>query len=479
MSSSKNTTEPFPTAPDDIPAASLVGQTSPRTSADLNAGQTSPVSPRRARASSAAASIKSGATKLLDTDLPPGFLAATAAAASKAPTIPDIRHGSFGTEGWNEAAQRRERRSSASEDSTGNRIRARSGASVNAPPASPTIGTKLDVFPPLREEPSDLSTAAHTHLDSAADAPNVSSKSIVATDLESSISPQTSWTEPPPLPWTTSFMIGLRTYLHWVITIPGFLITVYGLNIVAWGGMLFLLLCNAAPAMCHPSCNDINSPRRIWIEIDSQILNALFCVTGFGLAPWRFRDLYWWFVWRVGKKESGIRRLAGIHRDWYRLVGSQDNIGELDTESFAVPIPATKAPTPPLTGVRAPSTKPWKMDWVVWMNIWNTFLQTVLSGFMWGLNRYDRPSWSTGLFVGLACIVAAMGGLMIFQEGKKVKKIEGVAIGKEERKARGWPVEDMETGVQQAAGEESERLEEKSPATATKKGLMGLRRSVR
>jgi hypothetical protein len=41
-------------------------------------------------------------------------------------------------------------------------------------------------------------------------------------------------------------------------------------------------------------------------------------------------------------------------------------------------------------------------------------------------NRYQRPSWSTGLFVALACTVAALGGLMMFTEGKKVKKIEGV-----------------------------------------------------
>ena len=55
--------------------------------------------------------------------------------------------------------------------------------------------------------------------------------------------------------------------------------------------------------------------------------------------------------------------------------------------------------------------------------MWNTFLQAVLSGFMWGLNRYKRPSWSTGLFVALACIVAACGGIMSFVEGKKVKSI--------------------------------------------------------
>ena len=94
------------------------------------------------------------------------------------------------------------------------------------------------------------------------------------------------------------------------------------LNIVAWGGMLFLLLVNAAPAMCHPSCNDLYSPRRICtspnpflllitgIEIDSQILNALFCVTGIGLLPWRLRDGYLLL-------QGNWPKLSKIHAGWY------------------------------------------------------------------------------------------------------------------------------------------------------------------
>ncbi|KAL6402662.1 hypothetical protein AUP68_14116 [Ilyonectria robusta] len=49
--------------------------------------------------------------------------------------------------------------------------------------------------------------------------------------------------------------------------------------------MIFFLLLKAAPAMNHPSADSDDSPRKKWIEIDSQILNALFCVTAFGLAP--------------------------------------------------------------------------------------------------------------------------------------------------------------------------------------------------
>ncbi|KAK1769198.1 hypothetical protein QBC33DRAFT_576991 [Phialemonium atrogriseum] len=256
---------------------------------------------------------------------------------------------------------------------------------------------------------------------------------------------------PPKYNWKESTAHGLRASWEYFTTPLGFCVVVYGLNVVAWGGMLFLLLCNASPAMCYPTCNDINSPRRKWIEWDSQIINALFCVTGFGLAPWRFRDWYYLLQFRILKKEEGLRRLAGFHRGWFRLPGSQGlplqagpQNPPLDAPRSSVPYPESRIPEAPLTGVRAPATPTWRMDFVVWSMVCNTFLQAVLSGFMWGMNRYKRPSWSTGLFVALACIVAAMGGIMMFVEGKKVKSIEGVPLtGRDlERLAR-----DRELGI--------------------------------
>lgn len=194
--------------------------------------------------------------------------------------------------------------------------------------------------------------------------------------------------------------------------------------------------------MCHPTCNDIDSPRRKWIEWDSQILNALFCVTGFGLAPWRFRDLYFLLKFRIWGKEEGLRKLAGIHRGWFRLKGSQKlpvNLGPGNitdhadpTESSTIPLPETKIPDPPLTGIRARATRVWIMDLVVWLMVSNTFLQCVLCAFMWGMNRYNRPSWATGLFVALGCVVAGIGGILMFIEGKAVKGLEGVPLSKED-----------------------------------------------
>jgi hypothetical protein len=151
--------------------------------------------------------------------------------------------------------------------------------------------------------------------------------------------------------------------------------------------------------------------------------------------------LYWWAWWRldgVKRRETGIRRLAGIHRGWYRLQRSDTlpadaSAKNVSPEDPAVPIPSEKIPDPPPTNIHAPPTKPWKMHVVVWMNVFNTLLQVVLCFYMWHYNRYDRPSWATRLFVALGCIVAGLGGIMMVHEGEYVKRVEGVPIPKATR----------------------------------------------
>ncbi|KAK3322274.1 hypothetical protein B0H66DRAFT_197160 [Apodospora peruviana] len=238
---------------------------------------------------------------------------------------------------------------------------------------------------------------------------------------------------PPKYPFKESSKHGLVSFWKFFTTPMGFFWTIYGLNVVAWGGMLFLLLCNAAPAMCVPSCDDIDSPRRKWVEYDSQILTVLFCVPAFGFAYWRFRDLYYLLQYRIQGKHEALRRLAGIHRGWFRLQGSQDLPVEVGPEYIpddapreCLAFPEKITPNSPLTGTRAPATSLWKMDFVIWTMVLNTFAQIGLCGIMWGMNRYDRPSWTTGFLVAVGCIIAMVGGYMMFLEGKKVKSIEGV-----------------------------------------------------
>jgi hypothetical protein len=259
--------------------------------------------------------------------------------------------------------------------------------------------------------------------------------------------------------WLSTIVSGLKVAGKWVLTPKGFLITIYMLNVIAWGGMLFLLLCGAAPAMCHPDCNDINSARRKWIEIDSQVVNSLFCLPAFGLIPYRFRDLYLLLVWRLGirganRRMIALRKLAGIHSDWFRLPGSDTatSTGTMDEENPAIPLPTKRKPPTPISGVKAPPTALWKMDLVVWLFVWNTFFQAILSGFMWGYNRFvsfmesivkltnnlvrfNRPPWAVGLFLCLGFIAAGSAGIIMALESRKIKKIESGSSSKEQAQA--------------------------------------------
>lgn len=245
---------------------------------------------------------------------------------------------------------------------------------------------------------------------------------------------------PPKYTTKESMRQGAVSFWKFFTTPVGFLIVLYSLNVVAWGAMIFFLLLNAAPAMCYPSCDDIDSPRRKWVEYTAQILTALFSVTGFGLAPWRFRDIFWLLKFRLFGDFVALRRLAGIHRGWVRLAGSQnipvdigpDNI-PAETDRAVLPFPESKMSDCPLTGVRAPPTKLWKLDFILWNNMFNTFAQAGLSGIMWGMDRYTRPSWATGFLVAIACIVGAIGGLGELFQGKAVKAVEGVPLTEEDK----------------------------------------------
>ncbi|KAI9824135.1 MAG: hypothetical protein M1826_007449 [Phylliscum demangeonii] len=446
-------------------------------------------SPRQSTTSSR---WKRTSARILDANPPLGMWAATGEIAAKAPTIGDIRRGSFSHAGWTADGQLN-RSLSRTASSTGASI---SGVSATgATPRATLPRTQTDATDTIVETADErgpsgaggggMGVAREAAGSGSGPGPGSSEAGLGAVqeakhtvDTEKVIAGTfaheavtdavrdshdgghrpgrhhakpadeiiypNGYKFPPKHTWPQASAIALKGFWRFFLTPSGFLITVYCLNVVAWGGMIFLLLLGAAPGMCgHPKrCNDINSPRRKWIEIDSQILTALFCVTGLGLIPWRFRDLYQLLRWRLAHRHDGLRRLAGIHAGWYRLPGSGrvpvavTSEAELMAHQAALPLPL---PTPatlavPLTGYRALPTAPqWKLDLVVWMFVLNTVFQIVLCGVMWGMNRYDRPGWTTGLFVALACIVAAAGGLEIFLEGKRVKKIEGVPVSEEDR----------------------------------------------
>jgi hypothetical protein len=355
-----------------------------------------------------------------------GMFHAFGSVASNIPTMNDIQTGKFESQGWSGPGQRRNSTAYRDSDAEVLHSHKQRKMSVALPSKSETITEKVE----MEESVEGVVATPQTEI------------TAILTPHDPSISYENGYQFPPKHSAKQATIIGLRSFGKWVITPFGFLLTIYALNIVAWGGMLFLILIHATPAMAHPSYNDDYSGAKIWLEITAQILNALFCVTGLGLIPWRFRDLWYLLQWRLRKDHRALRRLAGIQRDWFRLEGSQEidvnyhpatDLVPANINDAALALPVSLSPDAPLTGERASPSKYWILDFVIWMFVFNTLLQILLCGFMWGENRFHRPGAVVGLLISLACIVASAAGYLIFREGKRVKKVEGVPVSAEDQ----------------------------------------------
>jgi Protein of unknown function (DUF2985) len=335
----------------------------------------------------------SAADALINFNPQPGMWAATGTAIAYAPTLSELREPVAGGENiqFNEHGH-----------------------------STRTVARDEEGFPVLTNVLSKSATRVLTHTQPTSSDPSTESKeSDVQTQAERpSLAAQAEAETKENHNWKATTKHAFTAAGKFVSSPTGFLMTLYGLNVVAWGAMLFFLLLGAAPAMNHPSKDNINSPRKKWIEIDSQILNALFCVRGFGLAPWRFRDLWWLGKVRWRRDRYAMFRLGEKNKSWFRPpTWFLDEKGRGEGEKRVT-----------FTGNVAPPTRMWKLGFVVWMMVLNTLFQGVLAGMMGGYNRINRPTWSTGTFIGLGCGVSLLAGVMMWWEGRKVKRIEGPIV---------------------------------------------------
>ncbi|KAF4610380.1 hypothetical protein G7Y89_g15739 [Cudoniella acicularis] len=262
---------------------------------------------------------------------PVGMFHAFGSVGSNIPTLNDIQKGNFNPEGWSGPGQRRNSQAHRESDTEVLELRRQRTMSVAAGTVEkiPVIKEKED----SKEDSDDISGIETGEISTT----KVEEDAVI-TPHDPSIPYANGYQFPPHHTKKQATLIALHGFWNFVTTPFGFLLTLYALNIVAWGGMLFLILIHATPAMAYPSYNALNSPAKIWLEITAQILNALFCVTGLGLIPWRFRDAWFALRWRFDKgkgSEESLRKLAGIHRNWFRLRGSQEVNVLFDPSSFS------------------------------------------------------------------------------------------------------------------------------------------------
>jgi len=60
------------------------------------------------------------------------------------------------------------------------------------------------------------------------------------------------------------------------------------------------------------------------------------------------------------------------------------------------------------------------------LNDGNSIFQIMLCGAMWGLNRFQRPPWSTGLLIPATFLCGIAAGVLIWRGGEKTKRVAEV-----------------------------------------------------
>jgi len=56
----------------------------------------------------------------------------------------------------------------------------------------------------------------------------------------------------------------------------------------------------------------------------------------------------------------------------------------------------------------------------------NSIFQVILCGTMWGLNRFQRPPWSTGILIPTSFLCGIASAVLIWRGGKKTKRVDKV-----------------------------------------------------
>ena len=384
--------------------------------------------------------VRKNAMLALQADVPRGASGVTALTWAQSPTLTEVRQGAITTE--RESHNERLRDSDNLADTQSSRparaqslSKARRASAADTMHSAPSITSRDDAAATENNTKTDPTRIGLTHQ------PTITELTRTPTGTYPN-----GYKFPAKHTWQESVSIGLRAFFRFTFTSwIGAFVALYAVNVIGWGGMIFLLLCGGGDSrMCWTEedgilvkdCSSKHTSKSLWIEIDAQVLTALFCVTAFGLLPWRLRDSWHILQYRIWHEHLGLRKLAAAHKGWFRLpnshhldplVSATDLRESGDQEAMdLVPYPLTKAAPPPLTGLRAHPTKVWKMDFVVWMMFMNSVFQVILCGFMWGQNRYVRPAWATALFIVLGMLSGIAAGVVQFIEGKKIKQREGV-----------------------------------------------------
>ncbi|KAH8113230.1 hypothetical protein DFH11DRAFT_1600871 [Phellopilus nigrolimitatus] len=175
-----------------------------------------------------------------------------------------------------------------------------------------------------------------------------------------------------------------------------------------------------------------------WIEVSSQVVNALFTVTGVGLLPWRVVDTYRILrIWHYKRLTRKLRRKAKLP-----MLFDEDDLPDPMYDPNYVHVLSEKQEhtlhrlqqqfMKSQTWYRPHGTPTHRViplvRHVLTMPLINfqccSLSSSVSRGFL--LYRFQRPPWSTGILIPLSFLCGIVSAVFIWRGGQKTRRTKEV-----------------------------------------------------
>ncbi|KAI0959490.1 hypothetical protein AcW1_004300 [Taiwanofungus camphoratus] len=238
----------------------------------------------------------------------------------------------------------------------------------------------------------------------------------------------------------------------------GIVTAIYGFLVVFWGCALVFFL--ARFINVH---ND--NTQKFWIEICQQVLTSLFSFTSIGLIPFRVADTYrickiWHYQQRTAKlrKEVGLPELYDANdlpdpvydRNYVPVLTEEEQIDLHYQQHMLMQSQTWYRPH----GTQTHRAFPIHDALLICvMNDLNSFFQCILSGCMWGLNRIQRPAWTTAVTLPMAFLAGIFAAFFIYWGSRKTKRVKEVTERLRQALAMEKPSEPPSTSIGDDASE--------------------------
>lgn len=211
----------------------------------------------------------------------------------------------------------------------------------------------------------------------------------------------------------------------------GIITGIYGFLVVFWGAAIVIFLVKII------NFHNANT-QGFWVEVSSQVETGLFTLTSIGLIPSRVLDTYRiWKIWMYKQKTIKLRAKAGLPQlfdvdDLPDPVYDPNYVHVLTEEEQKDLHRQQRKFQYSQTWYRAHGTEthrafPINMAlWICFLNDGNSFFQIFLCGTMWGLNRFQRPAWSTAILIPASFLCGIAAAVVIWKGGDRTKRVEEV-----------------------------------------------------